>query len=58
LWKQEGKPTCSKPLKLDSAAIFTRIIPDFIENDEVFKHSLKIDDGKGVIIFSMIRCSQ
>lgn len=46
LWKQEGKPTCSKPLKLDPAATFTRIIPDFIENDEVFKHSLKIDDGK------------
>lgn len=46
LWKQAGKPTCSKPLSLDPAATFTRIIPDFIENDEVFKHSLKIDGDK------------
>lgn len=46
LWKQAGKPTCSKPLKLDPVATFTHIIPDFIENDEVFKHSLKIKDDK------------
>lgn len=46
LWKQDGRPACSKPLKLDQAATFTRIIPDFIENDEVFRHSLKIDGDK------------
>ena len=43
LWKQEGRPTHSKPHILDSEAFFTSIIPDFIENDEVFKHSLKIE---------------
>lgn len=43
MWKQEGRSTCSKPLKLDPNASFTFFIQDFIENDEVFKHALKVD---------------
>ena len=46
LWKNEGKPTCSKPLKLDPQAAFTAVIPDFVENDDVFKHTLKINGDK------------
>ena len=43
LWKQEGRPTKSKPHMLDPDAFFTKVIPDFIDNDEVFKHTLKIN---------------
>lgn len=46
IWKQEGRPTHSKPHILEPDAFFTRIIPDFIENDEVFKHTLKISDNQ------------
>lgn len=46
LWNQEGRPTGSKSLTLDPTAKVTHILPDFIEHDEVFKHSLKIEDNK------------
>jgi hypothetical protein len=42
IWSQEGRPTKSKPHKLDPDAFFTKVIPDFIDNDEVFKHTFKI----------------
>ena len=42
IWKKEGRPTSSKPLKLHPEATFTKHIVDFIENDDVFKHSLQI----------------
>lgn len=46
LWKQEGRSTCSKPMKLDPDATFSHLIPDFIKNDEVFRNTLKIDGDK------------
>lgn len=45
LWKLDGKTTTSKALALHPEAEFTRIIPDFIESDDVFHHSLKITDN-------------
>ncbi|MBO7453743.1 MAG: hypothetical protein J6U54_25705 [Clostridiales bacterium] len=46
LWKEEGKSTSSKPLTLQPGATFTRLIPKFIEQDNTFHHSLKIDGDK------------
>ena len=46
VWRQEGRPTCSKPLFLHPDSFFTKLIPDFVENDEVFKHTLKIEKDK------------
>ena len=46
LWKQEGRRTCSKPMKLDPDATFSHLSPDFIKNDEVFRNTLKIDGDK------------
>lgn len=46
LWKQEGRSTCSKPLKLDPDATFSHLIPDFVNNDDVFQYTLKIDGDK------------
>ena len=43
LWKNEGRSTSSKPHTLDPDAHFSKIIPDFIDNDEVFNHSFKIE---------------
>ena len=46
LWKNEGRPTWSKPHILSPEAEFTRLIPDFINSDETFKHTLKITGDK------------
>lgn len=46
LWKLEGRSTCSKPRKLDPDATFSRLITDFVNNDEVFRNTLKIDGDK------------
>ncbi len=46
LWKNEGRPTNSKPHILSPEAEFTRLIPDFINSDETFKHTLKITGDK------------
>ena len=46
LWKNEGRPTWSKPHILSPEAEFTRLIPDFINSDETFRHTLKITGDK------------
>lgn len=46
MWSQEGRPTQSKPHILSPESFFTKIIPDFIANDDVFRHSLKIEGNE------------
>lgn len=46
MWSQEGRPTQSKPHILSPESFFTMIIPDFIANDDVFRHSLKIEGNE------------
>ena len=46
LWKQEGKPSSSKPLQLKPESEFARLIPDFVASDDVFRHTLKISNNQ------------
>ena len=46
MWAQEGRPTQSKPHILAPESLFTKIIPDFIANDDLFRHSLKIEGNE------------
>lgn len=46
IWKEEGRSTSSKPLTLHPESEFARIIPDFINTDEVFSHTLKIQNNQ------------